>query len=77
LQNNFSGDAETFDPPLIITLSYEEFGVPSGASSFDPIINLFCHQHIKITRKSKVMQDNTIPCKIDQQSKTMCHEVCS
>jgi hypothetical protein len=63
-----------FDPPLIIILSHEEIGIPNGASSFDLIANLFCHQH-KITKKSKVMQNNTVPCTINQQSSTMCHEV--
>jgi hypothetical protein len=36
-----------FNPPLIIVLNHEEIGVPSGASSFDPIANLLCHQQIK------------------------------
>jgi hypothetical protein len=66
LQNNFSSDAKVFDPSLIIILSHEEMGVPSGASSFDLIANLFCRQHIKITKKSKLIQDNTIPCTINQ-----------
>jgi hypothetical protein len=55
LQNNFWSDAKVLDPPLTIILSHVKIGIPSGASSFDPITNLFCHQRIKITRKSKVM----------------------
>jgi len=67
---------EVFNLPLIIILIHEEIGIPSGASSFDPIVNLFCHQQIKIARKPKVMQDSTILHMIDQQFGTMCQEVC-
>jgi hypothetical protein len=71
LQNNFSSHAKMLDPPLTIILSHEEIGVPSGASIFDIIADLFCHQQIQITRKSKVMQDNIVPCTINQQFNTM------
>jgi hypothetical protein len=53
LQNNFSSDVEVFDPPLMIILNHEEMGVPSGASSFDPIANLFCHQLSKSQENRK------------------------
>jgi hypothetical protein len=75
LQNNFSNDVEVFNPPLIIVLSHEEIGVPSGALNFDPSTNLHCHQLIKIAKKPKVMQDNIVLHTINQQSDTMCHEV--
>jgi hypothetical protein len=43
LQNNFSGDMEVFNSPLIIILIHEEIGIPSGVLNFDPITNLLCH----------------------------------
>jgi hypothetical protein len=66
---------KVLNPTLIIILIYEEIGIPSLASSFDPILNLFCHQQIKIARKPKVMQDRTVLHMIDKQFGTMCQEV--
>jgi hypothetical protein len=42
LQNNFFSDMEMFNPTLIFVLNHEEIGIPSGVSSLDPIIDLFC-----------------------------------
>jgi hypothetical protein len=75
LQNDFFGDMEMFNPPLIFILSHEEIGIPSGVSRLDPIANLLCHQQINITRKPKVMQDSIVPRALNQQSSTMCHEI--
>jgi hypothetical protein len=75
LQNDFSGDVEMFNPPLIFILSHEEIGIPSGVSSLDPIANLLRYQQINISRKPKVTQDSIIPRAFDQQSSTMCHEI--
>jgi hypothetical protein len=33
-----------FNPTLIFVMNHEEIGIPSGASSLDPIVDLFCHQ---------------------------------
>jgi hypothetical protein len=75
LQNDFSGDVEMFNTPLIFILSHEEIGIPSGVSSLDPITNLLRHQQINIARKPKGMQNSIILLTFNQQSNTMCHEI--
>jgi hypothetical protein len=55
-------------PTFDLVLNHDEARIPSGALSFDLIIDFLYHQQLEISRKLIVMQDNTILHSFDQKT---------
>jgi hypothetical protein len=61
-----------FNPPFILVLSHDEVQISKGIPSLHPIVNLFCHQQLKITSELELIQNDNTHFTFNQQYAITC-----